>query len=796
MAAPPKVLLAKSTMQLPLIRHTRDVVECAEALFGLGSRWGEAWLRFFKIPADQHERFLLNLRVACWLHDLGKANAEFQAAVHSRARLRQSLRHEHLSALWIMTPALRGWLSSNISLDVESICAAVLSHHIKASESGEHPWGQLSASLRVQLLGAHPDVRDILAQIAQVAEITAPIPALLTHDYSLTDDDWAALLDEAQLEAQLFERGLPDARRRMMLALKLGLMVADAGGSGLRRTQRPIAQWVEEVIQAPLTPQEVGDLIACKEADIGRKRGGFTPHRFQTGAATLGDRALLLAGCGAGKTLAAWYWLRSVVARRPGKIGRLLFLYPTRGTATEGFRDYVAWAPPEESALLHGTASWDLERMAQNPQGPQEAVSARGAQLDHEMQRLFALGHWPRRYFSATVDQFLSAMEHHYGAICRWPLLADAAVVIDEVHSFDRHMFEDLISLLEHFDVPVLCMTATLSADRRGQLEGCGLEVYPRAADRALLEDLERAETQPRYKVRCGELEEARARVDSMSSGRVLWVMNTVDACQQEARRLEQVFGDRAVIHCYHSRFKLEDRNTHHRDVVAAFSSGASRVGGERDGQAPDVASDAPARLVIAVTTQVCEMSLDLDADLLVTALAPPSSLVQRMGRANRTGRNPALGEVWVFEPQGARPYDAASLEATRQLLAQLHVTSPGFQTLDQRQLAEALEQVEPSGPKADGSSRLVRAGFYATPGDFRDTDAFTTPCVLSSDIAAVRAALAANRTIDQWIVPVPRDLAQQAPNVPDWPSWLGVADSANYTQRYGFERPGKGEEC
>jgi CRISPR-associated endonuclease/helicase Cas3 len=778
------VLFAKSAPRLTLIQHTRDVVECAEALFGLGSRWGEAWLRFFMVPASQHEQFLLNLRVACWLHDLGKANAEFQAAVQSESRQRQSLRHEHLSALWIMTPALRGWLSSNPVLDVDAICASVLSHHIKASALGDHSWGQLSASPRVEVLGAHPDVQYILAQIAQIAHITAPLPTLLSHDYSLSDDDWTALLDDALLAAQRFERRLSDERRRMTLALKLGLMVADAGGSGLRRTKRPIAQWVEEVIHEPLTPQEVSALIARKEEDIRHKRRGFTPHRFQTGAATLGDRALLLAGCGAGKTLAAWYWLRSVVERRPGKIGRLLFLYPTRGTATEGFRDYVAWAPPEESALLHGTAEWDLERMAQNPQGTHDAASAQGTQLDQDMQRLFALGHWPRRYFSATVDQFLSALEHHYGAICRWPLLADAAVVIDEVHSFDRHMFEDLISFLKHFDVPVLCMTATLSSDRRGQLEGCGLEVYPRAADRALLEDLERAETQPRYRVRCGTLEEARARVDSMRSGRVLWVMNTVDACQREAKRLEQVFGERAFIHCYHSRFKLEDRGTHHREVVDAFSNKETTV-----------ASDAAERLVIAVTTQVCEMSLDLDADVLITALAPPSSLVQRMGRANRAGSNPALGEVWVFEPERALPYEAEALEATRQMLAQLHVTARGFQTLDQRSLAEVLERVELRGPRADGSSRLVRAGFYATPGDFRDSDAFTTPCILSGDVSAVRAALAAKATIDRWVVPVPRDLALPALNVPGWPSWLGVADSAHYTQRYGFERPQRDEE-
>jgi CRISPR-associated endonuclease/helicase Cas3 len=39
---------------------------------------------------------------------------------------------------------------------------------------------------------------------------------------------------------------------------------------------------------------------------------------------------------------------------------------------------------------------------------------------------------------------------------------------------------------------------------------------------------------------------------------------------------------------------------------------------------------------MIALTTQVCEMSLDLSAALLVSEFAPLTSLIQRMGRCNR----------------------------------------------------------------------------------------------------------------------------------------------------------------
>ena len=48
---------------------------------------------------------------------------------------------------------------------------------------------------------------------------------------------------------------------------------------------------------------------------------------------------------------------------------------------------------------------------------------------------------WPRRVFSATVDQFLAFLQHDYGSTCLLPLLADSAIVLDEVHSYDRGMF-------------------------------------------------------------------------------------------------------------------------------------------------------------------------------------------------------------------------------------------------------------------------------------------------------------------------------------------------------------------
>ena len=269
------------------------------------------------------------------------------------------------------------------------------------------------------------------------------------------------------------------------------------------------------------------------------KKEPFKWNKFQddcADTARLPDRALLLAPCGSGKTLAAWRWIEERAKRR---IGHVLFLYPTRATATEGFRDYVSWAPEAEAALMHGTSGFDLEGMFANP--PEcDYRKGRTFTLSEADQRMFALGYWGRRAFSATVDQFLAFLQYGYGPVCMLPVLADSVVVIDEVHSFDRNMFSALKKFLTDFDVPVLCMTATLPKNRYAELtepvdaDGCGLTPYEeRPGDLATIAAVKR------YRVRrVTSAEEAEQAVrDALKANkRVLWVVNQVKRAQQHRR--------------------------------------------------------------------------------------------------------------------------------------------------------------------------------------------------------------------------------------------------------------------
>jgi CRISPR-associated endonuclease/helicase Cas3 len=167
-----------------------------------------------------------------------------------------------------------------------------------------------------------------------------------------------------------------------------------------------------------------------------------------------------------------------------------------------------------------------------------------------------------------------------------------------------------------------------------------------------VLSALEAQEKHPRYHHQAvsdanNALQQA---ISAYSKGeRVLWVVNTVKRCQQIALMLDRELGIKVL--SYHSRFRLCDRQRIHGQTVAAF---------QQDGTA-----------AIAVTTQVCEMSLDLDADVLITEVAPVPSLVQRFGRANRHLSRGRDFRAWLYtyEPESAMPYTREELHIARAFL-------------------------------------------------------------------------------------------------------------------------------
>lgn len=764
------MLLAKSKPKYCLEKHLRDTEEAANSIFD--DRILRNWCRFFGVnPA----RFLLHVRIAALFHDIGKANEEFQAICYDNKKITQTLRHEWLSAMILHLSSMRSWLSQSPELDFEIVVAAVLGHHMKADVDWFKSYQTANRKLILHLNSTQvKSTLKLIGEILNLSQEAPQLPEVWEHDNS----QWIVSREDGNLSGnKIFRDAIRDGknreRRALHLAVKAGVVVSDTAASGWVRErdsiQRSIPKWINEHLHHPdLTIEDIDrDILHPKYQKLGKS---FDDLRdFQKQSIYLGDRALLRAGCGQGKTLAAYLWVRGVIQRGNYTIGRVLFLYPTRATATEGFKDYVQAAPETDAGLYHGTSDYELEKLFESPdESPSEK---RDFRTDD---RLFALGLWGKRYLSATVDRFLAFLSFNYGATVLLPMLADAAIVLDEIHAYDPRMFKQVIAFLQAFDVPVLCMTATLPKDRREQLEALGLELYPNNPEE--LEDLAKQEMRDRYHIEICDVQAVKdAAIAAYQAGkRVLWVVNTVARCQDKAREIHRALSDlgenNVEVLCYHSRFKLIHRQQRHEEVIVQFK--------QRDKRA------------IAVTTQVCEMSLDLDADILITELAPCSALVQRFGRSNRHGILD-YSEVYVYKPEdtkSSKPYEDEQLSRASEFLQAAMNFNSGYAS--QKLLAEQLEIYGDPETRADGNAPFLTGGYFARGEPFRDIENWTHDCILEQDIEeAMKRVEAKNSKWRELVLPVPNYIkTEELASDSRLLKYLRIAPDQNYSEEFGFQ--------
>lgn len=794
-----------------LVEHTDDVVAAFDALFvGTPDQPAELtahWLRFFRLTENDCDEFLRTARLACFVHDWGKANKGFAAMLFRRGQ--QTVRHEVISALLLNRPEVAAWLRG---VDQEIILGAVAGHHLKAADpenSGdEPPFGAAHRAEEVhfQLTWNHEAVRRHLARLAEEFHLgrhsIGPVPEQWLSgatrpgvvDYVKESE---ALCERIELLYGEVKRKPAGRRARMLRAVRSALIAADSAGSGLFRThaeaneREPVHDHMNAWLGLAFDPDKRMDRETIERAIIGPRlveqeaiRGRpMVWNPFQEAcaeASRVPPRALLIAPCGSGKTLGAWRWIAARAAERP--IARAIFLYPTRGTATEGFRDYVRLAGKEMAALVHGTANLDLHDFESDVPTEDETAEA----------RLFSLQHWPKQVFSATVDQFLAFLQHDYGSTCLLPLLADSALVLDEVHSYDRGMFTALLAFLEHFDLPVLAMTATM-IDRRKQ----ALEPYLKVVDGLGFGDaesqLQRIAEHPRYAIAVvdgPDAAQSRAEAALWAGGRVLWVVNTVD----RAQTLAASFADSSrphdalrtpegiPIYSYHSRFKLGDRRRRHDAIVKAFRTGDRDRGG-----------------VLGITTQVCESSLDLDCDLLITEAGPITALIQRLGRccrdqlAHETGR---VGEVVIYRPESPHPYEKKELEGHEKFLCEVD-----GRTLKQAELEQLLVAAGGAGFLSMATS-FIDDGPWASQGknQFRDIEERTRSAIMPDDEHEYRRRFDGREKdrAQELVIPIAKGDVDDSPKPPWMPAWLWYAEACRheYSPLLGYVSKDGGGFC
>jgi len=685
---------------------------------------------------------------AALLHDLGKANSHFQRAVRSRTA-RQALRHEWVSSWLVMRfPDLDAWLFQGDSAVVRfaSLCA-VLGHHLKVQDGSAIEARDGSGEVVMKVYGDHPDFRSCL----EIGTESLGLPkAPSVHDEAV--DLLGRPLGQLRSwfpEAADQHSALTAEEGRFVALVKAMLVAADVIGSALPKHGLDPSDWAKTVLERVCEAHDLREVAA-------RRLGKHAPRAFQReAAASQADAVFIKAGCGSGKTVAAYLW-----AAKHGSAKKLFVCYPTTGTATEGFRDYVI--PSEmvpDAALLHSRSSVDLEDLLG---GPEDEASLRAAALD-------TLAGLDAPLAICTADRVLGLIQNGRTGLCSSPALGRAAFVFDEIHQYDDRLFGALLRFLGAFSTsPVLLMTASLPENRltvlRDTLASSGRDLHVIEGPRDL-EGIERYRLAPPVKGPPWDVIER----NLADSKKVLWVSNTVWRATSFAKEATRR-GLRPVL-AYHSRFRYEDRLKRHNAVIHAF----------QHQQEP----------VLAVTTQVCEVSLDISADLLVSDLAPVPALIQRLGRLNRrvVADAPVVpGEAVFLVPASELPYGSDQFSIGE---VTSWVNALSGRPVSQADLAAAFEKGAPTEVPSSCESQWLDGGPFSMAAPLREAGG-SFPVVRECD--APSCVDKKGRVIREALIrcSIPMPLGPVAREYGGWKrirsSFVAPAERLKYSKEWGAE--------
>ncbi|OKH24701.1 CRISPR-associated helicase/endonuclease Cas3 [Chroogloeocystis siderophila] len=716
----PDILLAKSFKagawrgSYGLVGHTADVVNAVSTLV---DTLGDRLIEQFGLECSLSE-LRATARLSAYIHDWGKANEHFQGVVRAKMPNAspkrylpdspQMIRHEVASVL--LAWEFREWLEQGEG-DFLTALAAAGGHHLKLGGRGgkcTDEFGEIRRSgddrLHLYVLDVidgkiqyNPHFRQLLKYGITALELPATIK--LARKPSTT---WSvSQIKEKQFEIQDFLTDKWQADPAWVAVIKALLIAGDAAGSAIPNTRLSIHKWIAEQIQCTLDGNKLQRVIDAR-------LDGKELRPFQIQLAQSSARVTLArAGCGTGKTLGAYKWGQSKAIGR-----KMIFCYPTTGTSTEGFLDYVHHQV--DSVLLHSRADVDLEMAAT---GEEEEV---GETHNEAILKLESFKAWGKEAIVCTVDTVLGLLQCNRKSIYCFPAIAQAAFVFDEVHCYDDRLFGALLRFLEVVKAPILLMSASFLPWQKEAIAAAVSEPIEIISGPVELEQ------QPRYRFHYVEktLDWERVERELQTGGKVLWVCNQVNTAisvYQEAKAK----GFNTLL--YHSRYCYQDRLRHHRDVVDAFKPEQKKP-------------------VLAIATQVAEMSLDLSATLLISQIADPAGLIQRLGRLNRRYCGRALDAIFYDDEKIDYPYSQKELDDGLRLIQSF------TGEVCQGDLARWLESSEQKG-KSDPQSVLLDGHWRTYSTSLREAG-FNVTALLEQDLNKVKSLPA--KEIPRYTVPIP----------------------------------------
>lgn len=612
-------ILAKFDPEITLKNHIGDCLEVFKKIVKTKEITIE---RLCEKASIDKEMLLINTSLIIMLHDIGKCTLDFQNKKGGRGAYPHALMSLILSRRVFEGSTILKINGQDIQLEL----AAIESHH---SRLIHHKYADYDSLIP-------PSVDPNCLREAE--HFIEELYKELWHQkrsikLSSEENPITCVSDVEQSWAIIRRSGAADRARDTFCLLKGILNYCDWSASAKKSLAGSISNIHDTLIQ-----------------NLRRRSSFKTLCDFQQRALVTKGDVLLRAPTGKGKTEAALLWAHG------NNIGRVIYLLPTMVTSNSMYQRMQTLWGQELTGLCHSTAPFVLRTEAEESDIEDDADFAYNYLLDKTFMKPFVI---------ATLDQLLYSLLNNGRWEVSWFNSCASGIVIDEVHAYQPFtvgLAVECLSQLKESGSKAILMSATLPSGLKNFLAQT-LNI----SSQAIIEDSEFSALR-RHRInlhRCPIDEAAKDILKEFRKGqRVLVICNTI-------RRAIEIF-EILSSHCDgNSRFKEESLRILHSQYILR-----DRQKKEQELIEEEKKSREDRRPIILVATQVIEVSLDIDFDVLFTEVAPIDALIQRMGRVNRRSEG-NIRDIHIYEPSGDSfyIYKKGLIEATLDSLSRMNKT-------------------------------------------------------------------------------------------------------------------------
>lgn len=610
-----------------LSEHTEDVLKSFESL---------------KKNIDKNLHSLIEM--AIFFHDLGKCHPHFQLNVLKNKGYRpfdlsSNIYHSLFSILWInqneMKEQIKNYVnSSNNNLNVEDyfniLLSSVAYHHWKLTIenqiwSGSEEFKKFLNKISTQ--------NGYIEQLKQNLESEIEKMGSFKNNFKSLVEFNKEMLEGLSRDVSFAEYVIPpyqlywlpkrknfhidDKKSKDWIFVSGFLMRSDHFASYCEEIEKEVVNAEIESIGKDEIKSKIIDTIDLPETKIWQIKEIENLKE---------SNVILIAPTGSGKTEFAFLWVEDK---------KYFYTLPLRSAVNQIYersKGIFENSDNEKVGLLHSDADiylFDDENEYENIK-----IYEQAKQLSYPA-------------IISTGDQFFPYALRPPGFEKIFATFSYSRLIIDEVQAYDPRAAAIVVKFIQditRMGGKFLLMTATLPLfieDRLKELniENNKLDVYKNEKNlkifikhiiRLKLIENKKDNNKPDFNLSENIIDDIIKK--AKESNRVLIVLNTVKQAQNIYNELMKKVVDNELkkrIWLLHSRFIQTDRRN--LEIKLCGYKKQNIIG---EFQNPKPQNENSGKILIA--TQIVEASLDLDADILFTELAPMDSLVQRMGRVLR----------------------------------------------------------------------------------------------------------------------------------------------------------------